>query len=104
MEIKEKEIIVVKDGEEYRLVKKADIQELIDQLNEQPVWAMGMNWLRQQTGGRSPDWLKDNILYPHRDELEDIVSYPENGETWSFHIKEVKKWLNKKGNFRKVHR
>lgn len=101
MELAEKEMLIVRDGEQYVLVKQVEIQELMDQLNEQPVWVSGMSWLTDQTGGRSPEYLRVNILYPYRKELEDFVSYPKSsGEPWRFNIEPMKKWL--KNNFRRI--
>lgn len=106
IELSEKQtILVANESDEYILVKKVDVQELMDQLNEQPTWATGMSWLTNQTGGRSPEWLREKMLYPYRKELEKIISYPKkSGEPWSFHIREVRNWLDDKPNFRKAHK
>lgn len=101
----ERELVFVKEGEEYIAIRFHDFKELVNKVNEQPAWATGMKWLSKQTGGRSAEWLREKMLYPYREELEDFISYPNSsGEPWSFHVREVKNWLDKKPNFRKAHK
>lgn len=100
IELKGKQrIVVVNENEEYFLVKKAELKELLDQLNNQPQWATGMKWMQKQTGYRSPQFIKENILFPYKEELEEIVAFPEENGQWRFHIAEVQKWLNQKSVF-----
>lgn len=99
-----KELIFVKEGEEYIAVRFEEFKELVDRLNEQPAWVSSMKWLSEQTGGRSPEWLRMNLLYPYRKELEGFVAYPESsGQPWRFNIKPMKEWLEQDKNFRRVH-
>ncbi len=103
IELEEKQrVLVATESDEYVLVKVSEIEELIEQIDNQPVWATGIKWLANQTGFKSPQYLQEKILYPHRGELEEIVSYPDEGGNWRFHIKEMKKWLDK--NFRRVNK
>lgn len=96
-----KRVLVADESDEYILVRKVELEELFSQLNNQPQWVTGMKWLSEQTGIKSPQYLKEKILYPFRDQLEEFVAYPESsGGQWRFHIKEMQKWLNK--NFKKV--
>lgn len=58
-------------------------------------WSIGD--LKEHTN-RSTDWLKENILYPYRDELDVLnggfVKYPESkGQPWRFGAKRMSEWL-----------
>jgi len=67
----------------------------------EPEWTSGLGWLSEQTGIKSPQQLKERLLYPFRDELENFVDYPENqGETWRFNSYHLKFWL--RNNFERV--
>lgn len=105
IKLEEKQRVLIADeSDEYVLVRVSEIEELIEQIIDQPVWASGIKWLSNQTGFKSPQYLQEKILYPYRDELEEIVSYPDEGGNWRFHIKEVRKWLDKRSSFKKVNK
>lgn len=91
--------ITVQIPDEYVLIDKVELEELKNKT--EPEWVSGMGWLSEQTGIKSPQQLKEKILYPYRDELEAFVSYPSNtGEIWRFNVYYMKQWLRE--NFIKV--
>lgn len=101
LEINEKQrVIVAVEGDEYILVKKADLEDWLQDSINLPEWESGLKWLEKQTGMRA-DYLKEKILYPYKEELYDFVDYPRDGQRlWRFNTLEMKKWLRK--NFRRV--
>lgn len=103
IELEEKQrVMVATESDEYVLVKAADIQDVMDQINSQPEWVSGLSWLAEQTG-MSRSSLPEKLLYPYREELEDYVDYPDvNGERWRFNVKPLKYWL--RTNFTKVNK
>lgn len=55
--------------------------------------------------GRSDDWIKEKILYPHREELDiqlgGFVRYPSvKGQPWKIGAKQMRKWIDE--NLEKV--
>ena len=91
--------IVIQIPETHVLIEKTEFEQLEKQADV--TWVKGLEWLKEQTGIRSTVTLRENILYPHRDELQTIVDYPEiRGEHWYFNIAPMKKWLQE--NFEKV--
>lgn len=90
---------IIEIPENYVLIEKVEFEEIKQQA--EPEWVSGLKWLATQSGITSPQQLKEKILYPFRDELEDFVSYPNNtGEVWRFNSYYMKKWLRE--NFTKV--
>lgn len=86
---------------DHVLIKKTELEELKQRADQE--WISGLSWLSEQTGIKSPQQLKEKLLYPFRKELEDFVYYPRNtGETWRFNTVYMKEWLRK--NFRKVNK
>lgn len=81
--------------EDFVLVKKVEYDELLSADLTGQTW--NMSDLREATD-RSTDWLKENILYPNRKELDiengGFVKYPENkGQRWRFGAKKMSQWL-----------
>lgn len=67
----------------------------------QPIWASGLGWLSEQTGIKSPQLLRERVLYPNKKELEEFVDFPQRrGEHWRFHIELTREWLDE--NFKGV--
>lgn len=92
----EVEFIIPND---HVLIKKTELEEL--KQKAEPEWVSGLSWLSKQTDIKSPQQLKEKLLYPYKKELEDFVYYPKNaGETWRFNTVYMKEWLRK--NFRRV--
>lgn len=82
------------------LVSKIELEELKQQSLSGVYW--NMKDLSERIN-KSDRWIKDNILYNPRfkPELEKFVYYPQNqGQTWSFHAKEMAKFLD--DNFKKI--
>ena len=91
--------VVINIPETHTLIEKVELEELKQKAESE--WASGIGWLSDQTGIKSPQKLKENLLYPYRDELETFVAYPETqGGNWRFNKTPMKQWL--RGNFRKV--
>lgn len=92
--------VVIQIPETHTLVEKTTLEELEAQADV--TWVKGMEWLKRQTGIRSDETLKENILFPNRKELEkECVDFPEKrGEHWYFNVVPMKKWL--RDNFHKV--
>lgn len=95
--------ITVAIPDDYILVKKVDWEEMVERQ------LMGKQWnmkdLREATGGRDVNWLKEHILYPYRDELDvkqgGFVRYPEaSGVPWKFGAAKMSEWLE--SNLEKV--
>lgn len=81
------------------LVSKVEYLELQEKSDD----VVGnMKWLMKETDIKSPKTLKEQLLYPFRKELEDFVSYPDNGEHWKFNKSPMKRWLRQ--NFKRVWR
>lgn len=99
------QIMVATESDEYILVKKVDLEEWMQQSMDLPEWATGLKWLEKQTG-LSKSVLPEKLLYPYREELEELeecVDYPNvKGERWRFNIKPMKYWL--RTNFSKVNK
>lgn len=91
--------IVITIPEDLILVKKVDYLQLQEK-NEDVVG--NMKWLMKETDIKSPKTIKEQLLYPFRDELESFVSYPANGEHWKFNKAPMRRWL--KDNFKRVWR
>ncbi|API89398.1 hypothetical protein BKP56_09090 [Marinilactibacillus sp. 15R] len=81
--------------EGYVLIK----QEILDKSFEESL--LGRYWemkdLSERTG-KSPQTLKEKILYPYREELDvkrgGFVKYPEGkGTPWRFGAMQMAKWL-----------
>lgn len=77
------------------IIKKIEYQELLDSVSNQLVWSMKD---LERALGRSDDWIKEKILYPHREELDiqlgGFVKYPESkGQPWRFGAKRMSEWL-----------
>lgn len=77
------------------IIKKIEYQDLIDSVSSQLVWSMKDC---EKAIGRSDDWIKEKILYPHRDKLDVLnggfVKYPESkGQPWRFGAKRMSEWL-----------
>jgi len=91
--------VVIDIPKKYVLVEKNELLEL--KQKAEPEWNSGLKWLSNQTGIKSPAQLKEKILYPFREQLEDFVGYPKsNGGRWRFNTYYMKKWLRE--NFDKV--
>ncbi len=92
--------VIIQIPETHALVKKTTLEELEAQADV--TWVKGMEWLKEQTGIRSDATLKENILFPNREELEKhCVDFPDKrGEHWYFNVVPMKKWLQE--NFHKV--
>lgn len=83
--------IEVKIPDDHVLVEKSNYEELITKQLIGKVW--GMKDLEKHVG-RNNDWLKEKILYPHREELEEFVTYPtRQGERWRFGALRMSEWL-----------
>lgn len=55
---------------------------------------VGLDWLRDQTGYKHINTLKNRILIPYRDEIEQFSYYPnKSGERWRFSRVHMEKWL-----------
>ena len=91
--------IVIQIPETHVLIEKTEFEQLEKQADV--TWVKGLEWLKEQTGIRSTVTLRENILYPHRDQLETIVDYPDNaGGVWRFNAQPTKQWL--RNNFKRV--
>ena len=80
---------------DYILVEKVKYDELNDQNLIGRQWSM--DDLKEATN-HSAEWLKVNVLYPHRDELDVLnggfVRYPlAKGQPWRFGAKRMSDWL-----------
>lgn len=79
------------------LVEKAELKEL----QEQKESIVGdMKWLLKETATKSPQTIKEKLLYPYREELEPFVTYPDSGEHWKFNKFPMRRWLQQ--NYKKV--
>jgi phage pi2 protein 07 len=81
--------------EEYQIIDRTDLENLINNQLIGKVW--GMKELEKHVG-RSNDWLKENLLYPHREELDALnggfVTYPtKQGQRWRFGALKMSNWL-----------
>lgn len=93
--------ITIKIPEDYVLVEKAYVEDL--KAKAEPEWVAGLDWFANQTGIGNHQTLKEKVLYPFRNQLEDFIDYPERkGELWRFNSYPVKHWL--RTNFTKVKR
>ncbi len=91
--------ITIEVPESHVIIEKAELDELYQRI--EPEWVTGLSWLSEQTGIKSPQQLKEKLLYPYKDELMDFVDYPKNqGEKWRFNTFHMKHWLRK--NFARV--
>ena len=60
-----------------------------------------MAWFKEQVKMASEELLKERILYPYREELEEFVRYPSGkGQPWKFHKNLTMQWIE--NNFDKV--
>lgn len=88
--------------EEYVLIRKVDWEKMLETKLTGKQW--NMKDLEVHTG-RKNNWLKENILYPYKDELDvnngGFVRYPEiSGSPWKFGAAKMTQWLE--DNMRKV--
>ncbi|MGX7395419.1 DUF771 domain-containing protein [Carnobacterium mobile] len=90
-------IVKVVIPEEMILVKKVEYEEL--QNDKKTGWG-NLQWLLKETEIKSPQTIKEKVLYPFRQELEDFVYYPDEGQNWKFNKKPMVKWLEE--NFKRV--
>jgi len=91
--------VIIEIPETHTIITKTELEEL--KQKAEPEWTSGLGWLSEQTGIKSPQQLKERLLYPFRDELEDFVDYPDkHGETWRFNSYHLKYWL--RNNFERV--
>jgi len=87
--------ITVSIPSDYVLIKKSDWDEAVGQKLIGKQWTM--KDLENHTN-RSNNWLKDNLLYPYRNELDIVlggfVRYPNTkGQPWRFGALEMANWL-----------
>lgn len=87
--------ITVVIPEEYVLVTKVEWEEMLDQKLKGKQW--NMKDLEKHTR-RSNNWLKENTLYPNRQELDikegGFVRYPKSsGSPWKFGAYRMGEWL-----------
>lgn len=78
------------------LITKVEYEHMLDNAMKNRVWSMGD---LEDATGRSNNWLKENILYPYRDELDCLnggfVKYPEKrGQPWKFGAVQMRQWLD----------
>lgn len=78
------------------LIKRVDYEDMLTRVEREKIW--NMNDLEDITG-RGQRWLKENILYVYRDELDlmqgGFVKYPEKqGEQWKFEARRMSDWLD----------
>lgn len=79
------------------LVEKVKLREL----EEKSESVIGdMKWLLKETATKSPQTIKEKLLYPFRDELDLFVTYPDNGEHWKFNKFPMREWIQK--NYKRV--
>lgn len=91
--------VIISIPSTHALIEKVELERLEQQAN--PEWVSGLKWLSEQTGIKTPQKLKDGLLYLYRDELEEFVDYPEtNSGVWRFNAVPMKEWL--RNNFHKV--
>jgi phage pi2 protein 07 len=81
--------------DDYILIKKVEWEEHLSRELTGKQW--GMKELEEATGRKS-NWLKENVLYPYRDELDvmsgGFVRYPEkSGSPWKFGALKMSAWL-----------
>ena len=89
--------IVITVPKDMIMIKKVEYIELQDQCEG----VIGdMRWFKKQTSLFSVSTIKQRILYPFREELEDFVAYPKNGEHWKFNKVLMRRWLEK--SFKKI--
>lgn len=81
------------------LISKVELHELEQEKLSGVYW--NMKDLEKRVN-KSHEWIKENILYPtkFKEQLDyqngGCVFYPERqGQTWSFHAKEMAKFLDK---------
>lgn len=80
---------------DYVLIKKEEWEDAVNQKLIGKQWTM--KDLELHTN-RSHKWLKDNVLYPYRDELDidqdGFVKYPDiKGQAWRFSALDMANWL-----------
>ncbi|MEC6747364.1 DUF771 domain-containing protein [Marinilactibacillus sp. XAAS-LB27] len=85
--------IPIPDG--YVLIAKEELDKAFEESLLGRYWEM--KDLSNRTG-RSPQWLKETILYPFKDELDikrgGFVRYPEGkGSPWKFGAMQMATWL-----------
>lgn len=91
--------ITIQIPDNYVLIDKVELSEL--KQRTEPEWVSGLSWLSEQTGIKSPQQLKEKLLYPFEDELIEFVDYPQgNGGVWRFNSYHMKYWL--RTNFARV--
>lgn len=81
--------------EDYVLVKRIDFERQIKNDLTGIQWSMAD---LESATGRKSNWLKENVLYVYRDELDinngGFVRYPEkSGSPWKFGAKRMKEWM-----------
>lgn len=87
--------ITVSIPNDYVLIKRTDWEEAVNQKLTGKQWTM--KELENHTN-RSNKWLKENVLYPYRDELDiaqgGFVKYPSvTGQPWRFSALDMANWL-----------
>lgn len=91
--------VTIEIPETHVVIEKAELDELYQKA--EPEWVTGLSWLSEQTGIKSPTTLREKLLYPFRNELEDFVDFPDvRGEHWAFNTYHMKHWL--RSNFARV--
>lgn len=78
------------------LITKVEYESMLDQSLKNRVWTAKD---LVEASGRSMKWLKENVLYPYREELDYLnggfVRYPEKkGQPWKFGAQQMKGWLD----------
>lgn len=84
------------------IIKKVEYEELLDSVSSQLVWSMKDF---EKVLGRTDDWIKEKILYPHKKELDvqlgGCVRYPSaQGQPWKIGAKQMRTWIEE--NLEKV--
>lgn len=81
--------------EDYVLIRKVEWEKMLSEQLSGKHWTM--KDLEQHTQ-RSSIWLKENVLYPHRQELDikegGFVRFPDGpGSPWKFGTVKMMNWL-----------
>ncbi|MBG9981718.1 DUF771 domain-containing protein [Aerococcaceae bacterium DSM 111020] len=61
-----------------------------------------LKWFKQLVNRQNADWIKSEILYPFRNDLEGhLISYPaKKGNLWTFNKRPTAQWIEE--NFERI--
>lgn len=91
-------IVKVPVPEDYVLVTRVEYEAL--RATEMKGEIGDMKWFKQLIGLSNDSIIKERILYPNRQELEEFVVFADGSTHWKFHKNATRDWVEK--NFNKA--